>query len=89
MSHISLIDAKELPLNRQSSNWKFVKAVVPQGSVLEPLFFLIYINDLPQRLPDVLPDVKIFADDTSLFSIVNFAKTSASELNSDLPNMQD
>ena len=86
LSHIYLIDAKELPLNRQSSNWKCVKAVVPQGSVLEPLLFLIYINDLRQRL---LPDVKIFADDTSLFSIVNFAETSASELNSDLPNIQD
>ena len=73
-------------LNDQSSNWKLVKASVPQGSVLGPLFFLIYINDLPQRL---ISDVKIFADDTFLFLIANCSKTSASVLNSDLLKIQD
>ena len=54
---------------------EFVEAGVPQGSVLvsvlesyssmvlEPLFFLIHINDLPQGF---LSDVKLFADETSL-----------------------
>ena len=49
-------------------------------------FFLIYINDLSQGL---LSDVKLFADDTSLFSIVNRAKTSTSSLNRDLLNIQN
>ena len=51
-------------LNGQTSSWELVKSGVPQGSVLGPLFFLIYINDLPDNLE---PNCKIFADDTSLF----------------------
>ena len=73
-------------LNGQSSSWLSIRAGVPQGSVLVPLFFLIYINDLPEGLNS---EVKLFADDTSLFSIVNCVNTSASTLNSDLLKIQD
>ena len=55
-------------VNGQSSVWKSFTAGVPQGSVLGQLFFLIYINDLPL---DLTTNVKLFADDTSLFSVVN------------------
>ena len=59
-------------LNSQTPEWLLVKAGVPQGSILAPLFFLIYINDLSN---DIVSTVKLFADDISLFSIVHDAKT--------------
>ena len=68
-------------LNGQTSDWADVKAGVPQGSILGPLLFLIYINDLPEGLKS---NAKLFADDTSLFSVVNDVNVSYNELNSDL-----
>ena len=54
-------------LNGKSSRWSRVTAGVPQGSVLGHLFFLVYINDL---VDNISADVRLFADDTSLFTIV-------------------
>ena len=68
-------------LNGQSSSWEDVSAGVPQGSILGPLFFLVYINDLTA---DLKCNVKLFADDTSLFTIVQDSDTAASDMNHDL-----
>ena len=78
--------SQRVALNGQSSVWKSVAVGVPQGSVLSLLFFLIYINDLPLGLTT---NVKLFADDTSLSSIVNNDSVSASRLNNDLVKIQD
>ena len=64
-------------LNGLNSSWQDVTAGVPQGSVLGPLLFLIYINDLPDGLNSI---AKLFADDTSLFSIVSDVNKSCEEL---------
>ena len=54
---------------------------MPQGSVLGPIFFLVYINDLPDNIES---NCKIFADDTSLFFKVFDKHVSCATLNKDL-----
>ena len=54
-------------INGIESNWKEITADVSQGSVLWPLLFLVYINDLYDGTNSI---VRLFADDTSLFSRV-------------------
>ena len=73
-------------LNGHSSKWQIVNAGVPQGSVLGPLFPLNYINDLSQSLHS---DVKLLADDTSLFSVINDVDTSSATQNNDLVKIQE
>ena len=76
-------------LNRQqrvcikcvSSSWKYVTAGVPQGSILGPTLFLIYINDIVHELGS---NIRLFADDTSLYIIVENPVNAALQLNADL-----
>ena len=68
-------------LNGKTSLWRNILAGFSKGSVLGPLLFLIYINDLPDGLTRLC---KIFTDDTSLFSKAVNRKKSEIEPNRDL-----
>ena len=68
-------------LNGQHSSWTNVEAWVPKGSILGPLFFLIYINNLSDGLT---LNPKLFADVISLLSVVQNINSTANNLNSDL-----
>ena len=67
------------------SNWLPVTSGVPQGSVLGPILFVLYINDLPDEIKSLL---LLFADDTKLFnSIIN--ETSTLSLQDDINALFD
>ena len=55
----------QVVLDGKSSQKYPVNAGVPQGSILGPTLFLLYINDLPD---DVICDIAIYADNTTLYS---------------------
>ena len=77
---------QQVVLNGKYSSWNNIEAGVPQGSILGPLFFQIYINDLSYNL---ITNPKLFADDTSLFSIAHDPNTIANDLNNDLEKLND
>ena len=52
-------------LDGKSSQEYPVNAGVPQGSILDPTIFLLYIYDLPD---DIICDIAIYADDTTVFT---------------------
>ena len=68
-------------LNGSCADYKDIESGVPQGSVLGPLLFLVYINDLESNIKS---QIRFFADDTMLFSVVKNPAISANELNHDL-----
>ena len=59
---------QKVVLNGSNSKWTDVTSGIPQGSVLGPILFTIYINDLPDVVQNV---AKLFADDTKLYTAVN------------------
>ena len=63
------------------SAWNFIRAGVPQGSILGPLLFVLVIYGI---VTDIGSNIRLFADDTSLFIIVENPDMAAELLNMDL-----
>ena len=72
-------------INGASSEWLDITCGVPQGSVLGPLLFLIYINDLP-NISNTL-DFSLFADDTNIYHEAESPEKLESDLNRGLKEL--
>ena len=72
-------------INNSNSTWAEVTSGIPQGSVLGPILFVIYINDLPSV---VVSPAYLFADDTKLFREVS-TTVDQHPLQADLDALQD
>ena len=71
----------------QYSDWASIKAGVPQGSVLGPLLFLVFINDIVHVTHHC--QIKLFADDTCMFLNVDNRIDAAQKMNQDLICIQN
>jgi len=74
-----------LQINQTCSSTQAIKCGVPQGSILGPLFFILYINDLPKA--SKLSELLLFAGDTSIFFSHSNPKYSESVHNKELLNI--
>ena len=73
-------------INGQASDWANIPSGVPQGSVLGPLLFLLFINDITHIVNHC--KIRLFADDTCLFIEVDNREQTAEHINSDLSQIQ-
>ena len=73
-------------INGQSCDWGFIGAGVPQVSILGPLLFLIFINDI---VKDIGASVRLFADNTSLYIVAESPQSAATIINGDMSTISN
>ncbi len=80
--------SQKVVINGVESNPRYINASVPQGSILGPLLFLVYVNDL---VNDLETTPYLFADDTSLLEVINPRNVAGSfaKINRDLESLSN
>ena len=79
--------AQQCFIDGQLSSPKMITCGVPQGSILSPLLFLLYINDMPDSLNYLAPS--LYADDTVIYGSYNHCDDFVDKVNSDLYNIDN
>ena len=77
---------QQVAINNCKSDFKQISYGVPQGSILGPLLFLLFINDLPLYTSNVFTD--LYADDTTLYDVQDSMEQIDNNLQSSLNNLQ-
>ena len=72
-------------INGEASSWRDVLSGIPQGSVLGPVLFICYVNDMPETVQSM---IRMFADDTKVFAQCN-TEQECKHLQNDLDILQD
>ena len=75
-----------MAINNCKADFKQISYGVPQGSILGPLLFLLFINDLPLYTSNVFTD--LYADDTTLYDVQDSMEQIENKLQSSLNNLQ-
>ena len=73
-------------INGKFSSWTDILTGVPQGSVLGPLLFVVFINDLTNVVRHT--QIRLFADDTCLFITVDNRDATTAQVNVDLDEIE-
>ena len=86
ITDVSCQRKQRVVLNAQHLPWTYVEAGGPQGSIIELLFFLIYINYLSDGLTS---NSELFTDCSFLSSVIQNINSAANNLNSDLMKISE
>ena len=72
-------------VNNETSEWKPVLSGIPQGSILGPILFTLYVNDIPDKLKSI---IAMYADDTKLLSTIT-SDNPKNDLSVDLETLEE
>ena len=84
---LSSIATPQVVIDGHSSSWLYVQQGVPQGSLLGPLLFSIYTNDMPSVVTKA--SINMYADDTALYASHSNAITAAKVVSDDLAKIHN
>ena len=77
--------SQRVHINGASAEWSVVTSGIPQGSVLGPLLFVIYINDLPDK---IISRIMLYADDTKIYRRIK-SEVDEAVFQKDIDSLQD